>query len=74
MLAIVKNLGEKKSNYLALLVLALSIFKLIFDVAIIGLSMGLPNISAGFSNIMLACILCVFVAAKYADKKSRGAK
>ena len=71
-LACINNLGEKKSNYLALLVLALNIFKLLFNVAIKGAIM--PIVSAGIANIMLACILCVFVSAKYADKKSRGAK
>ena len=74
LLAFIKDFGEKKSNNFALLVFALNIFKLLFDLIIIGSSIELANISAGFSNIMLSCILCLFVSAKYADKSSRGAK
>ena len=68
-LSFVKDLGEKKSDGLALVILAISIFKLC-----IVTTKTIPHISVAFANLMLACILCVFVAAKYADKKSRGAK
>ena len=71
-LAFVKDFGEKKSNTLSLLVLSLNVFKLLSDISIKGITT--PIISAGFGNLILACVLCVFVAAKYADKKSRGAK
>ena len=68
-LAFAKDLGEKKSNGLALAVLAISIFKLCFVS-----TKTISHISIAFDNLMLACILCVFVSAKYADKASRGAK
>lgn len=71
-LAFIKDLGEKKSNNLAILVFALNIFKLLFNTAIKGTIM--PILSAGFANIMLSCILCLFVSAKYAEKGSRGAR
>lgn len=71
-LAFVKDFGEKKSNILSLLVLSLNILKLLSDISIKGITT--PIISAGFGNLILACILCVFVSAKYADKASRGAK
>ena len=68
-LAFAKDLGEKKSNGLALAILAISIFKLCFVT-----TKTISHISIAFDNLILAIILCVFVSAKYADKASRGAK
>ena len=68
-LAFVKDLGEKKSNGLALAILGVSIIKLCLVI-----TKTIPHISVAFANLMLTCILCVFVSAKYADKTSRGAK
>ena len=70
-LAFIKDLGAKKSIVLALAILVISVVKMCFVVLT---TTALSLISIHFANLMLACILCVFVAAKYADKKSRGAK
>ena len=67
-LAFAKDLGEKKSNGLALVILGASIFKLCI------VTKTISYISIAFDNLMLACILCVFVSAKYTEKTSRGAK
>lgn len=71
-LAFAKDFGEKKSSILSLLVLSLNVFKLLSDISIKGLTT--PIISAGFGNLILACVSCVFVSAKYVDKASRGTK
>ena len=67
-LAFIKDLGVNKSTCLSLMVLILNVIKLFFDVA------EKVTIPSGFANFVLACVLCVFVSAKYADKASRGAK
>ena len=68
-LAFIKDFGLAKSNILALVVLLLNIVKLVLV-----LKTSISFISIGFANLILACILCIFVSAKYADKTSRGAK
>ena len=67
-LTFIKDLGVNKSTILSMLILLLNVIKLFYNVA------NKTTIQAGFSNLILACILCVFVSAKYADKASRGAK
>lgn len=67
-LAFVKDLGEKKSTYLSLTVLLFSVIKFFYKIT------NNITFSAKFGNLILAIILCVFVAAKYADKEARGAK
>ena len=69
-LAFVKDLGENKSNKLALAILVINVVTLCFGVA----TKAIPFISMHLGNVVLACILCMFVSAKYADKASRGAK
>lgn len=69
MLAFVKDFGETKSNGAALVILAISIFKLCLVA-----TKTIPHISVAFANLILACILCVFVSAKYADKETRGTR
>ena len=69
-LAFAKDLGESKSNTLSLVILALNIVKMFVVISTTGVSLA---VTLHFSNLVLACILCVFVSAKYADKQSRGA-
>lgn len=71
-LALIKNFGENKSLILAILIFLINVFKLFFDIAIKGMNTSI--FSAGFANLILACILCAFVIAKYLDKASRGTK
>ena len=73
-LTFIEDIGESKSNIFALSILLLNILKLVIDIAIIGTTITTPHTSAWFANIVLACVLCVFVSAKYADKASRGSK
>ena len=70
-LAFSKDLGEKKSNSFALSVLAINAIKLIYDIVA---SPAAGTVRGGITSLILACILCMFVSAKYADKASRGAK
>lgn len=67
-LSFIKDFGEKKSNSISLTILILNTIKLVLV-----LNTTTSNISIGFANLMLACILCVFVSAKYIEKESRGA-
>ena len=67
LLAFIKDLGVNKSTNISMLILILNIVKLFYNVQITVFLLG-------FSNLVLACILCVFVSAKYADKEARGAK
>ena len=67
-LTFINDLGVNKSTNLSMLILLLNIIKLFYDVS------NKTTMQSGFSNLILACILCVFVSAKYADKASRGAK
>ena len=70
-LAFAKDIGKEKSNFCALLTLALSLAKLLF--ALQGPT-NMAGISAEFASVALACVLCVFVSAKYKDKEARGSK
>ena len=68
-LTFIKDLGEKKSNILALSILLLNVFKILIVVFTKSISLAFR---VHFSNLILACILFVFVSAKYKDKESRG--
>ena len=70
-LALGKDLGEKKSNSFALVVLAINAIKLIYNIVA---NPTVGTVRGGITSLILACILCMFVSAKYADKASRGAK
>ena len=70
-LAFVKDLGEKKSNGFALTIFALNIIKMLIVVVT---KTVLLAIKVHFSNLILACIICMFVSAKYKDKEIRGTK
>lgn len=70
-LAFVKDLGEKKSNSFAITILLLNAVKICAVIITKSLSLA---VRIHLSNFVLACILCVFVSAKYKDKESRGAK
>ena len=67
-LTFIKDLGVNKSTNISLIILLLSVIKLFYDVA------NKTTIPSEFVNLILACILCVFVSAKYKDKESRGVK
>ena len=69
-LAFIKDLGENKSSKLALAIFVINVATLCYGVT----SKAIPFIIMHLGNVALSCILCVFVSAKYADKKSRGAK
>lgn len=71
-LALGKNLGEKKSTGLALALLVLQFISSI-RIFIVYSGNTLLYITY-FTRIVLACIACTFVAAKYADKEARGTK
>ena len=66
-LAFIKDLGVNKSTYISIFILILNVVKLFYNVKMTVLLLG-------FSNLILACIVCVFVSAKYKDKESRGTK
>ena len=70
-LAVANNLGESKSNNCALIILICDLIKFFYIVA---KTNDMPAIAGGFGNLALACVLCVFVSAKYADKAARGSK
>lgn len=67
-LAFIKDLGVNKSTNIAMVILLLNIIKLLYNVA------NKITIPSGFANLVLPCISCVLVSAKYKDKESRGAK
>lgn len=70
-LAVANNLGESKSNNCALIILICDLIKFFYVVAKIK---DMPTIAGEFANLVLACVLCVFVSAKYTDKATRGTK
>lgn len=63
-LAFVKDLGVNKSTTIAASILLLNVVKLFLSNKI--------SIHGIFANFVLACVMCVFVTAKYRDKESRG--
>lgn len=65
-LAFVKDVGISKSTNISLLILLVNIIKMFYTNKL--------TYQGGFANLILACILCVFVSAKYRDKESRGTK
>ena len=69
-LAFIKDLGENKSSKLALAIFVINVATLCYGVT----SKAISFIIMHLGNVMLSCILCVFISAKYADKASRGAK
>ena len=70
-LALTKDLGEYKSNCCSILILSANLVKCFYTFL---KTTDIVLTSAGFANLVLACILCVFVSAKYTDKESRGSK
>ena len=64
------DLGYKKSQKLALIILLSNLIKMIVDL-LFKLPMSLP---IDFSNLIFSCILMVFVLGKYLEKENRGTK
>ena len=70
LLAFVPNFGRKKSLGAAYTILALELINAIREVIVVGA--GFDVIVRGISGVVLACIVCMFVLFKYADKAARG--
>ena len=70
-LAFAKDLGKEKSTTLSWIILAVSIAKVVLEFC---LPDGIHHLTATIAYLIQAIIAFVFVAAKYADKKSRGTK
>lgn len=68
-LAFVPNFGKKKSLGAAYAILGLELINAVVGVVMYG---GFDVIVRGVSSVVLACIVCMFVLCKYADKDARG--
>lgn len=66
-LAFVKDLGRKKSSNISYVLIGINV--LIFMSSLIG---NLDYIIVALGNLVLACVVAVFIASKYVDKASRG--
>lgn len=70
-LAFAKDIGVDNSTYFSLLILLLNLVKLFYSFTGVA---EFSKMASNFANLILACILCIFVSAKYKDKESRGSK
>lgn len=66
-LAFVKDLGRKKSSYISYVLIGINV--LMFMSSLIG---NVDYIIVALGNLVLACVVAVFIASKYVDKASRG--